>query len=113
MSDTQRPISAKNKKRSSLGLVSSEKVFTAFKSPCRPNHSSKISTCGDSSLGSCNSRQDTPRPVLRKRKTVLGSSFVSPLTCKFAKTELKGTVNDIENLNKEIKEQVSYCMLKC
>jgi len=96
------PGSGISNRRSSVGRLSSQKVFTAFKSPCRleQHQSSKLSN-----TPSCSTvHRDTPRPIPRKRKSALISSFVSPLKCKLGKSEQ--TSEDIFQLEKEIEQQV-------
>ena len=102
MTDKQLSTPESYKRRSSLGRLSSQKVFTAFKSPCRlqQQQSSKVIE------GGVTVHRDTPRPIgfPRKRKSVLATSFVSPLKCKLAKSEV--TTDDIFQIEKEIEQQV-------
>ena len=97
MSDTQSPIGKCSNKRR---LSSSQKVFSAFKSPCRPVSQPHLKADLTAS-----SHRDTPRPVLRKRKTPLSGSFVSPLKFKAVKTD--HTPDDISKLKAQIKIQAS------
>lgn len=94
-------MSDENKKPVS---ITRKKVFSSFKSPCQPVNGStklKVTPRNVSPLA----YNGTPRPIIKNRKRVLATSFVSPLKTKITKTGV--TDESVLSLEKEIEKQES------